>query len=93
VARTRTRALSRFGTTIEKAIKARGISAAELCREIGIHQTTLWRWMTSDTPPRADVAAAIASVLNCPLSAIVPAAQKGTPKPRAKKKREPSTAG
>lgn len=83
MARTRTKPLSQFGVAIQKALKAKGISGAALCRNVGIHQTTLWRWMVSDTPPRADVAAAIARELGCKVSALIPAAKKPVQRKKA----------
>lgn len=89
MARTRTRPLSRFGVALEKALKAKGISGAELCRRIDVHQTTVWRWMVSDTGPRADLASKIAEELGCSLSALVASAKSAekTVKPRGRKKK------
>lgn len=48
---------------IRQAREARGISASDLARLVGVTPTAVWNWETNGTRPRAEALADIARVL------------------------------
>lgn len=76
MARIATKPLSKLGRIVSKAMKDAGINAIAVSQAAGVHQTTLWRWMTGNGCPRADQALAMAKSLGIASDLIVSSVEK-----------------